>query len=548
MKISKDSVMEEAVKVLAETGILDLPTRRKLWEAMGPLEPREQDSSVPRALTEPLKKRAELALSCAKKVSRIWCTYDPEDKRPQNLIKQTRAYLDGKISVEMLNTESDVIEDFMSIVDDDGSDSAPAAAIAAWNALVVAMEDEQLLEPWYVDTTDADLDAYDWDAAKNAVAVWRDAGTDGDRGKQAIREMKFWAWYLEEAAKLMGLEDFRFPPKYIKAFAEKQAPPRLVPKEVTLESFAEYIGGKYCYHTYCQPYDGRFDNDAGSYIVKIWIDGDYGVCPECHKITTEVRKIARDCCLQGIPLSKNRKLKVIRVMPFYRCPDHPEVSWILPNSSRQISSYKEAFKRYIKGSGRMQAFLKQLESRLPNSLHILGAMISCNGWSLSLKGLERYKEELNLTDAEWVDRKLESYVFDVGQFLPHLYIQDCTFEDFLNQYPERVRTLEDDSVELEVYRFWARFWLDETGKPSRVMLTTRCFIWIKPESLKSRVLPGLLMELRGLTAEQAEKDIQTAKLCFGEYELDSLSGLTRPEAIRLETALKAKGVNCRILP
>ena len=86
MEISKDTVLEEAVKTLAETGILDLPTRRKLWAAMGPLEPREQDSSVPRALTEPLKKRAELVLSCAKKVSRIWCTYDPEDKRPQNLI------------------------------------------------------------------------------------------------------------------------------------------------------------------------------------------------------------------------------------------------------------------------------------------------------------------------------------------------------------------------------------------------------------------------------------------------------------------------------
>ena len=64
--------------------------------------------------------------------------------------------------------------------------------------------------------------------------------------------------------------------------------------------------------------------------------------------------------------------------------------------------------------------------------------------------------------------------------------------------------------------------------------------------MKSRKMPELLMELRGLTAEQAEKDIQTARLCFGEYELDSLSGLTKPEAIRLETALEARGVNCRI--
>ena len=63
--------------------------------------------------------------------------------------------------------------------------------------------------------TDEDFDPYDWDAAKNAAVAWRDAGTGGDPGKQAVQEIKFWAWYLEEAAKLLGIEDFRFPQKDI---------------------------------------------------------------------------------------------------------------------------------------------------------------------------------------------------------------------------------------------------------------------------------------------------------------------------------------------
>ena len=122
-------ILEQVEKEIAETGVLSFPSRRKLWEAMGPLEPRERDSGTFRSLTEPLKKRAELALACAKKVSRIWCAFDSEDKRPQRLVKRTRAYLDGKISAEALSAESGIIDDFMSIVDDEGSDSAPAAAL-----------------------------------------------------------------------------------------------------------------------------------------------------------------------------------------------------------------------------------------------------------------------------------------------------------------------------------------------------------------------------------------------------------------------------------
>lgn len=537
MENTEKSALELAEKEIAETGALSFPGRRRLWEAMGPLEPREQDSGTPRSLTGPLKKRAELALACAKKVSRIWCAFDGEDKRPQHLMKQTRAYLDGKISAEALNAERGVIDDFMTIVEDEG-DSATAAALAAWDALVVALEDESLLEPCCADATDADLDSYDWDAAKNAAMAWRDAGSGGDPGKRAVREMKYWAWYLEEWARLLGAEDYRFPPRYIRAFQEKQAPARPVPQEVTLESFAGYMGGRYQFHTYASLREG-YDREPGTYTVSLWFGGDRGICPICHKETELVDIVHGDCCLWKIPLPGGRKLEVHRIMPNFRCPDHPDIPFIFPPSAELVSNYNAALKDYWKGPGRKQAFVEQLENRLPRMLNIQAVDVGylANHW-----------EELHLTNAGWVDREMEQYAFDVAPFLPNFFLHSCTLEQYLRYYPDQVRRLEDGSIEIELFRLWVRIWMDEAGRPKRAMLTTRFAIWVAGKPDKNPFLPKLLAELRGMTPEQVKESLRTAKPVSRDYELEPLSGLTRPEAIRFQATLEAGGVECRILP
>ena len=538
MEPTMNPILNLAETEIAETGVLSFPSRRKLWEAMGPLEPRERDSGTFRSLTEPLKKRAELALACAKKVSRIWCAFDSEDKRPQNLMKRTRAYLDGKISADALNNESGVIDDFMAIVDDIGDDSDPAAALAAWEALVVALEDEPLLEPWYADAVDSDLDAYDWDAAKNAAMAWRDAGSEGDPGKRAVREIKFWAWYLEEAAKLLGVENYRFPPKYIRAFQEKQSPARPVPEDVTLESFAEYMGGSYQFHTYTEPRQ-CYDKAPGTYTGHLWFGGDYGICPVCHKETDEVTGVSTDCCLWEVPLPGGRELEMDRVMPNFRCPDHPKVQFIFPPSTELVSNYNSALKHYWKAPGRKQAFLEQLESRLPRMLNIQ---------AMSVEYIARHWEELHLTNAGWVDKELEQFSFDVDQILPNFFLHNCTLEQYVRYHPNQVRRLEDESIEVEFSRIWIRLWMDETNRPKRVMLTTRFSIWVEGKPSKNPLLPGLLAKLRGITLEQAKESLQAIRTSSGECEIEPLSGLTRPEAIRFQSALEAGGVVCRILP
>ncbi len=199
-------IFKQAEKEIAESGKLSLTARRKIWQTMGEIEPRKRDSLKPRSLTEPLKKRAYLALACAQKVVPIYSSVDPNNKSPQNLIDKSLAYLDGKIKVKELRAErkQSTIDGFMISVEKYGA--AASAAVAAWDAMVVALEDEQYLEPWDSDLTDDDIDSYERDAAKEACVAY--TYTDEDDDKCAIREKHFWVWYLEEAAKIAGLENF----------------------------------------------------------------------------------------------------------------------------------------------------------------------------------------------------------------------------------------------------------------------------------------------------------------------------------------------------
>lgn len=200
-------IFKQAEKEIAESGKLSLTARRKIWQTMGEIEPRKRDSLKPRSLTEPLKKRAYLALACAQKVMPMWCSVYPDNNSPQNLIEKSLAYLDGKIKVKELRAErkQSTIDNFMISVEQYGA--AASAAVAAWEAMVVALEDEQYLEPWDSDLTDDDIDSYERDAAKEACVAY--TYTDEDDDKWAIREKHFWVWYLEEAAKIAGLENFK---------------------------------------------------------------------------------------------------------------------------------------------------------------------------------------------------------------------------------------------------------------------------------------------------------------------------------------------------
>ena len=193
------TIIEKAQKEISETGSLSVAARQQLWLALGPAEVNEQH---PGPLTEAVRKRAQLALACGKKVSRVWSAYDAEDKRPQALLRKISAYLGGKCTAEELDQLLSKT-DFMSLIDEERYSNAPLAALAAWNGAVTALYDEPLLSPDRIGCREEDLDFYDWDAAWCAAVAWAGRDEDASTGKQRVEEMKFWAWYL-----VPSLEDF----------------------------------------------------------------------------------------------------------------------------------------------------------------------------------------------------------------------------------------------------------------------------------------------------------------------------------------------------
>lgn len=133
-------ILEQGVREVAGTGKLSFPVRRALWLALGPWEERDEADQSPRILTEPLRKRAQLALACAKKVGKVWTAYAPEDKGPQTLVKQGNAYLSGKLAADRLY-QAWRKSDYMRKAEDERYSSAPMAAIAAErDSIVQALE------------------------------------------------------------------------------------------------------------------------------------------------------------------------------------------------------------------------------------------------------------------------------------------------------------------------------------------------------------------------------------------------------------------------
>ena len=527
----ENKALKQAQEMLAKSAKLDITARRELWQAMGALEVRSQDSPVPRTLTEPLKKRARLALACAEKVMPMWRQCDPEDKRPQNLIKKSLAYLDGKTTVQELDAavKGDAIDDFMVLIDD--GEVAAEAAVAAWKAAVVALEDESSLEPWCQNVTEKEMDSYDWDAAKNACVVWSDAYADGDNGKCAVGEMKFWVWYLEEAAKLLGVEDYRFPPKYIKAFQEKQNPPKPVPEEVTLESFVEFLDlGDYVYH---YKVEKGGDDGCGYYSMYVRLKEDFGICPVCGKKVYEVQQDGANRRLDwydnAFP-TKGLQLSIIQLDLRFCCPDHPKE--IIYSPSNVYKNVKAAVKRYIKGEGRLAKLLDELERRkTTNYLKIWGDSIVINGREFrDLAAIEANKETLGLA---------------LKEFLPHFYIYDSPYEDYIRYHPENVHKNENGTVDLITRGFGFRFTM-ENGQAVYAEITNLFRIWVKEKD--SPFLSKVLVKVFGLSAEAAEQAVQNAKDYSGEWEIQPFAALTRDEAGQVFHLLKKAGVKCRLLP
>lgn len=549
-------ILEQAVKEVSETGRLPLQFRRGLWLALGELEERDETDSSPRTITEPLQKRAQLALTCAKKVAKVWADYAPEDKGPQKLVKRGNAYLSGKLSADKLSqlwSESD----YMNQTEDERYSAAPMAAIAAERAVAVALYDEFLLEPYCADADDTDFDPYDWDAAWCASLAWAGQNEDASPGEQKVAELKFWAWYLEQAARLLGMEDWNFPKKAIKAFEEKQELARPVPEEVSLESLADFLGqGEYQYHYRIRNAfnDGTVSGDeAHRYDIFTICRKEEGFCPKCKTRVAKAEFWYTVNSLEAMLPGSNVSVRVLHSLPMFHCPDHPDISF---TPHEDYVNPKAALKRYLQGEGRLQALLEQLENRMENVFQIGEGYLALNG---NLQYHHAIRVPANIQGIRWLDSEDTGYnsyqsgmteemlEIDLTQFGSHVYFPHLTFEEFRKAFPDRAEVLSDGCIQITMERHWVRCRLDGAGNLERVIIQSRFHIEV--DTSAADTLTQFLMQEFQLSEADAKAEI-TACGAKGHphKEIGVLSNLTRTEALRLCSALRSKGIKCRIMP
>lgn len=549
-------ILEQAVKEVSETGRLSFQVRRGLWLALGEWEERDETDNSPRTLTKSLQKRAQLALACAKKVAKIWAAYAPEDKGPQKLVKQGNAYLSGKLAADKLSqTWSEL--DYMNRTEEERYSAAPMAAIAAERAAAVALYDEFLLEPHFADAHDTDLDPYDWDAAWCASLAWAGQNEDASPGEQKVAELKFWAWYLEQAARLLRMEDWNFPKKAIKAFEEKQELARPVPEEVSLESLADFLGqGEYQYHYRIRNAfnDGTVSGDeAHGYDIFTICRKEEGFCPKCKTPVTKAEFWYTVNSLEAMLPGSNVSVRVLHSLPMFHCPDHPDISF---TPHEDYVNPKAALKRYLQGEGRLQALLEQLEKRMENVFQIGEGYLALNG---NLQYHHAIRVPANIQGIRWLDSEDTGYnsyqsgmteemlEIDLTQFGSHVYFPHLTFEEFRKAFPDRAEVLSDECIQITMERHWVRCRLDGAGNLERVVIQSRFHIEV--DTSAADTLTQFLMQEFQLSEADAKAEI-TACGAKGHphKEIGVLSNLTRTEALRLCSALRSKGIKCRIMP
>lgn len=527
---------EKAVREVAEAGALSFSARRELWLAFGPWEERDEMDKSPRTLTEPLRKRAELALACAKKVGKVWSAYDGEDKGPQELLKKANAYLKGKLEADQLY-QAWKASDYMRRAEDERYSSAPMAAIAAERAAVVPYYDEFLLEPRYAGADDSELDPYDWDAAWCAALAWSGRDENAGGGQQKVEEMKFWAWYLEQAAQLLEIEGFKFPKKAIKDFEEKQELSRPVPEEVTLETFTQFMGvGEYRF--YIHTLSSRQGPHLGYEIHSMRQERE-GICPKCGTRVTQAEFWYSVNCLDDTMPQSGIPIRLIETLPMFHCPNHPDTSF---TSKTEYVNPKAALKRYLEGPGRQQALLEQLKSRRADIFQIGEGYVALNGY---IEYHHNVVIQPRMKGIRWLNQETEELEIDLTQFGPHVYFPNLTFDEFREAYPEQVETLENGCIQITMERHWVRCWLDEAGNLERVVVQSRFHLEVSKE--KPLPLTRFLMMEFHLSRAQAEAEVEESP----RRSMKSggpFSNLSRGEAMRLCAALRCKEIKCRIMP
>ena len=176
-------MVEQAREELQSTGSLSLPTRKKLWLALG--EVKKNADYAER--TVGLQKRVKLATECVKRVLNIWDAGIGEDMSLVPLLSAVDKYLTGKISVEqleqILNHYRQIVEEVSYSAEDE---RCGVVGLAACYVANIAQYDEVLFEVTDSEDLDEELDSFTWDTSYLISLLYSEE-----------ERAEYWSWYLQ---------------------------------------------------------------------------------------------------------------------------------------------------------------------------------------------------------------------------------------------------------------------------------------------------------------------------------------------------------------
>jgi hypothetical protein len=183
-----------------QRGELVLSERKRVWSALG----HRVMNGAKGALGIGHKRRAKLAIICARRVLPIWDRVFSEDREPERVLSVAQQYLDQQIEFRaawnIQNSFWVKVENLMipNLAEPNIIEIGFATAKALSASLYDEVFDPNNIEP---NITDHDLDPHDWDSAFFAScasaggAVWQTESNDA-------RRREFWDWYLRDAVPL----------------------------------------------------------------------------------------------------------------------------------------------------------------------------------------------------------------------------------------------------------------------------------------------------------------------------------------------------------
>lgn len=352
-----NTLFESAIKEVMDTGILSLPTRKKIWLNMGEIDLEAEKHTTD--LKEGCKKRIELAKRCVKKVISEWEKIKPEDDRPKKILKLVDNCLKGKVKLSEVESQTKSFSDEMQIIiDNNPSEIAYEVSMAAIYVSYFLFHDEPLLEEDDdLECLDSELDPDMWDSSYQAYRVYINTDEVENEDMRKVKGMEFWLWYIEQAGKIIELKDIN---KYIKPFRKKvkelwidsQVNKSEISKEISLENFVKYINSDYTYKSHERINDNIYINVVGNRTTL--------KCICCNTPSSRIRSSYET--EMEVPLLNNKNTKVYLIQKnrmFYCDNDNCEEECFM-EKTKSLEVVLANCKRYLSDPKRKREIEKLL--------------------------------------------------------------------------------------------------------------------------------------------------------------------------------------------